>query len=103
MVLRILRWHQYEAEHVVTLGDRCPLGIDEQNAKELDFPNTIEGWKLHSQNVMLSLASQSFVINEYTNHQYLDVQNDKNSRMDNYTYMSHTMKYKNKTYTFEPF
>ena len=59
-----------------------------KNVKELDFPNTIEGWKLHSQNVMLALVSRSFVMNEYSNHQSLDAQDAKNSELDNYAEMS---------------
>ena len=59
-----------------------------KNVKELYFPNTIDGWQLHSQNIMLALASSSFVMNEQTNHQSLDVQNAKNSGLDNYIDMS---------------
>ena len=59
-----------------------------KNVKELDFNNTIDGWQLHSQNVMLALASRSFVMNEYTNHQTFEVQNAKNSGSDKYMDMS---------------
>ena len=59
-----------------------------KNVKEMDFPNTIDGWQLHSQNVMLALTSRSFVMNEYTNHQSLEVQNAKNCGIDEYTDMS---------------
>ena len=59
-----------------------------KNIKELDFPNTIAGWQLHSQNLMLSLSSRSFVVNEYSNHRVLEVQDAKNRGKDNYTDMS---------------
>lgn len=59
-----------------------------KNVKKKDFPNTINGWQLHSQNVMFALTSRSFVMNEYTNHQSLEVQNAKNNGIDEYTDMS---------------
>ena len=59
-----------------------------KNVKGLDSPNTIEGWQVHSQNIILALASHTFVTNKYTNHQSLDVQNAKNSGMDNYVDIS---------------
>ena len=59
-----------------------------KNVKEMDFPNTVDGWQLHSQNVMLALTSRSFVMNEYTKHQSLEVQNAKNFGMDEYIDMS---------------
>ena len=59
-----------------------------KNVKELDFPNTIAGWQLHSQNLMLALSSRSFVVNEYSNHRVLEVQDAKNEGNDKYVDMS---------------
>ena len=67
-----------------------------KNVKELDFPNTIEAWQLHSQNVMLALASRSFVTNEYTNHHSTDVQDAKNLGCDKYNDMSQKRNIKTK-------
>ena len=63
-----------------------------KNIKKLNFPKTIKGWQLHSQNVMLALESWSFVTNEYSNHQSLEVQDAKNGGFDNYTDMSQKRK-----------
>ena len=59
-----------------------------KNVKELDFPNTIDGWQLHSQNLMFALSSRSFVMNEYSNHRVLEVQDAKNSGVNNYEELS---------------
>ena len=59
-----------------------------KHMKELNFPNTIEGWQLHSHNLMLALSSRSFVMNEYSNHIFLEVQDAKNNGVGRYADMS---------------
>ena len=55
-----------------------------KDVKQLDFPNTLQGWQLHSQNLMLSLRSRILVTNEYSHHFKVDVANAK-ADSDNYT------------------
>ena len=57
--------------------------------KELDFPNTIEAWHVHSQNVMLCLISRVFVMNKYSNHRTMETHNNKHSSKYSYTDVSH--------------
>ena len=59
-----------------------------KNLKEMNFSNTIAGWQLNSQNIMLVLTSRSFMMNEYKNRHVLEVQNAKNYGMDEYVDMS---------------
>ena len=49
-----------------------------KNVKGLDFPNAIEAWQLHSQNIMLALSSRACVTAEYSNHRSLQVQDTTN-------------------------
>ena len=54
----------------------------------MNFPNTIDACKMHSQNVMLALTSRSFVTNEYTHHKVVDVEDAKLTSDDSYTDIS---------------
>ena len=48
-----------------------------KNVKELNFPNNIEAWRLHSKDVMLAQASSTFIKNEYSTHRSIKVQDAK--------------------------
>ena len=50
--------------------------------KQLNFPTDIDSWQDHSQNLMMSLQSRVFAINEYSKHYNVDVMNAKNEGKD---------------------
>ena len=59
------------------------------NMKKMDFPNTMEAWLLHSQNLMLCLRSLVFVMNNNRIIEQWRHNNNKHSSKDNYTDLSH--------------
>ena len=50
--------------------------------KNLDFPNTLNGWLTHAQNMPMCCKSRAFVENEYTSHHDYDVFNTKYGNKD---------------------
>ena len=55
--------------------------------KNLDFPNTLNGWLTHAQNMPMCCKSRAFVENEYTTHRDYNVFNTKygNKNIDDIT------------------
>jgi len=50
--------------------------------KNLDFPNTLNGWLTHAQNMPMCCKSRAFVENEYTTHRDYNVFNTKYGNKD---------------------
>ena len=54
------------------------------NMKELDFPNTIEGWRAYSHDVMTYLTLRVLVAGKHSHHHRLESYNSKHEGNDGY-------------------